>query len=204
VLHLINFEKRLRLFVVVAVAISTLIYYLIQFCIFPDLQVYRVVFISSIVTALLVSLLLSPVCYRWAWKTLRRWNGAVFQDVNGTWAGTITVGSGGALEVRAVIRQSLLATEIDVHGKSVKSMTLAAAPMIEAGQYRIYYVYRAEPKEPKWPPYNGTTKFTLRTLSVGGSGSLALSGQYYTDRNTAGTIELRQVGTDPSVDVSFY
>jgi hypothetical protein len=203
-LHLIRFESFLRLLVVATIIISTLVYYLIQHFFLSNFPVYRVIFISSTVTAVLISALLSPTCYRWAWKILRRLNGAIFQDLNGTWVGTITPGLGKPLEVRAVIRQSLLRTEIDVHGESVKSVTLAASTIIEAGQYKIYYVYRAEPRKPKWPPYSGTTKFNLRILSIGPSPSLALSGQYYTDRDTSGIVELRQNGIDPLVDVSFY
>jgi len=204
VLHLIKFESFLRWLVVATVVISTLVYYLIQYFVLPNFPVYRVIFIASVVTAVLISALLSPAGYRRAWTILRRWNGVIFQDLNGTWAGTITPGSGKPLQVRAVIRQSLLGTEIDVHGESVKSITLAASTIIEAGQYKIYYVYRSEPKEPKWPPYSGTTKFDLRIMSLGTSRSLALSGQYYTDRDTTGTIALRQTGIDPLVDVSFY
>jgi hypothetical protein len=91
-----------------------------------------------------------------------------------------------------------------MHGETVKSITLAASTIIEAGQYKLYYVYRAEPKEPTWAPYSGTTKFDLRISSIGAGLSLALSGQYYTDRDTVGTIELRQTGSDPLSDVSFY
>jgi hypothetical protein len=91
-----------------------------------------------------------------------------------------------------------------MHGETVKSITLAASTIIEAGQYKLYYVYRSEPKEPTWAPYSGTTKFDLRIKPMGASRSLALSGQYYTDRDTFGTIELRQTGSDPLSDVSFY
>jgi hypothetical protein len=204
VLHLVNVEKHLRTLMVFTVATSVLAYYVIQSFIVPEFAVYKVITISSVVTVVVVWAILSPVCYRRAWKILRRLNSTIFQDMNGTWAGTIVVGSGTALEVRAVIRQSLLTTEVDVHGKTVKSITLAASPMSEAGQYKLYYVYRAEPKEPRWAPYNGTTKFTLRTLSESDGGCLALSGQYYTDRKMAGTIELRQIGADPYADVSYY
>jgi hypothetical protein len=203
-LHLIKFDSFLRWLVIATVVISTLVYYLIQYFVFPNFPVYRVIFIASLVTAVLISALLSPACYRRAWAILRRRNGPIFQDLNGTWAGTIKPGSGEPLKVRAVIRQSLLRTEIDVHGESVKSITLAASTIIEAGQYKIYHVYRSEPKEPKWPPYCGTSKFDLRVMSIGTKRSLALSGQYYTDRDTAGTIEFRQTGVDPLVDVSFY
>jgi hypothetical protein len=89
-----------------------------------------------------------------------------FQDLNGAWAGTIHPSNGDPLRVRAVIRQSLLGTEIDLHGDSVKSITLAASVIMEAGQYKLYYVYRAEPRHPAWAPYSGTTKFDLRSIST--------------------------------------
>lgn len=203
-LHLIKFETFLRVLVITTVIVSTLVYYLIQYFVFPNFPVYRVILIASVVTAILISALLSPSCYRWAWAVLRRWNGALFQDLNGTWSGTIKPTSGETQQVRAVIRQSLLGTQIDMHGETVKSITLAASTVIEAGQYKLYYIYRAEPKEPTWAPYSGTTKFNLRIRPMGAGRSLALSGQYYTDRKTRGTIELSQTGSDPLSDVSFY
>lgn len=203
-LQLLKFDLLVKGLVITTIVISTLIYYVIQFFFLPDYPFYKVVPIASIVTAALVVIILSPFCYRLGWKLLRKLGSSKFQDLNGAWAGTIHPSSGNPLRVRAIIRQSLLGTEIDLHGESVKSITLAASVMLEAGQYRLYYVYRAEPRHPNWPPYSGTTTFNLRNISAESRNPLALSGQYYTDRDTMGTIQLSQISADPLTDVSFY
>ncbi|MGY3591462.1 hypothetical protein ACVIGB_008959 [Bradyrhizobium sp. USDA 4341] len=203
-LQLIKFDLLVKALVITTIVISTLIYYLIQYFFLPDYPFYKVVPIASVVTALLVVIILSPICYRRGWRLLRLLGNSRFQDLNGAWAGTINPSTGGALAVRAVIRQSLLGTEIDLHGESVKSITLTASVILEAGQYKLYYVFRAEPRNPAWAPYNGTTKFNLRNIASDAQGLLALSGHYYTDRETMGTIQLSQTNYDPTTDVSFY
>ena len=203
-LQLIKFDLLVKGLAITAIVISTLIYYLIQFFFLPDYPFYKVVPIASVVTALVVIIVLSPFCYRPGWRLLRGMGASKFQDLNGAWVGTIHPSNGTPLRVRAVIRQSLLRTEIDLHGESVKSITLTASVIMEAGQYKLYYVYRAEPRHPTWPPYSGTTKFDLRITSTESRNPLALSGQYYTDRDTMGTIQLSQISTDTLTDVSFY
>ncbi|MGY8663527.1 hypothetical protein Q3C01_14315 [Bradyrhizobium sp. UFLA05-109] len=203
-LQLIKFDLLVRGLAVSVVFVSTLIYYVLQRYFIPDYPVYKVASIASAVASLVVIAILSPILYRPAWKLLRKLGANRFQDLNGAWVGTIQPNTSGALEVRAVIRQSLLRTEIDLHGATVKSITLTATVLMEAGQYKLYYVYRAEPRDPDWAPYSGTTKLDLRVLANSGRYPLALSGQYYTDRDTIGTIELTQVGHDPLKDVSFY
>lgn len=202
--HLVRFDSILRHVVAFVVVVSILIHYGIQYILFPHLALYKVILISSSVAAVCVYIFLSPLFYRKVWKALRKWNNGIFSDLNGTWQGTINPSTGGVITVRAVIRQSLLATQIDLHGETVKSITLAASPMIESGQHKLYYVYRAEPKQVDRPPYSGTTNLAVRAILSKGEVFLALSGQYYTDRDTCGTIELKQIGSDPSEDVSFY
>lgn len=203
-LQLIKFDFFVKGLVVTTIAISTLIYYVIQSFFLPNYPFYQVVSISSLVTVALLIIILSPACYRLGWRLLRAIGASKFQDLNGAWIGTIHPSNGNPLQVRAVIRQSLLRTEIDLHGESVKSITLAASAIMEAGQYKLYYVYRAEPRHPAWPPYSGTTTFNLRNISTKSNSILALSGQYYTDRDTIGTIQLSQTSADPLTDVAFY
>lgn len=202
--HLIRFDSVLRYVVLAVVIVSVSVHVLVQSTLVPDWPFYKIIPISSTVAAVLIYVMLSSFFYRKIWRIMRKWNSSVFHDLNGTWRGTIYPSTGGALEVQAVIRHSLLFTQIDLHGQTVKSTTLAAAPMIEAGQHRLYYVYYAEPRQIDRPPYTGTTKFTVRNVNGGENNYLALSGQYYTDRDTCGTIDLQQLGSDPSVDVSFY
>jgi len=203
-LYMLNVNFLLRVFVVTTIAISTLIYYFVQFVLLVDYEAYKVISISSIVSAVLGVALVTPGIYRPIWRICRKCRLTKLQDLNGTWSGTISPSGGDSIDVKATIRQSLFSTEIDMHGATIKSITLTASPIVESGQYRIYYVYRAEPKKPDWPPYSGTTKFTLRVLSHENKDVLALSGQYFTDRKRRGTVELKQIGNDPSVDVSYY
>lgn len=202
-LHLIRFDGLLRFTILATVFASLALFYVLQ-CFFPQLEVYRIFYFSSVITALVGYIALSPNCYRWCWRQAKALNKAIYPDLNGTWSGTIEIGPAHSLEVRAVIRQSLLVTEIDLHARTTKSITLAASAMVEGGQPMLYYIYRAEPKNPDWPSYSGTTRMTVRVDPDGAPGTLALSGQYYTSRKTTGTIQLRQTGTDPSVDVAFY
>ena len=111
---------------------------------------------------------------------------------------------GDTLQVRAVIRQSLLITQIDMHGETTKSLTLETTPTVESGQKKLYYVYRSIPKNPGWSPYNGSTLFDVRRMESAQGEQLELSGNYYTDRKTIGRVRLSQVCKDSSKDVSFY
>lgn len=47
--------------------------------------------------------------------------------------GEITLENGEVISAKAVIRQTLLATQIDMHGKTTKSITLETTPTIEQG-----------------------------------------------------------------------
>jgi len=202
-LHLIDFKLFVRTLVIAAIVTSTAIYYIIQL-VATDYAAYEIVFMSSLISTAIAFVLTAPVVYRYIWKYLRKFKITALQDLNGVWSGTIQPTNSKPIEVRAIIRQTLYSTEIDVHGETVKSVTLSASPMVEAGQHKMYYVYRAEPKEPTWSPYTGTTRLTLRVLESNDDCPLVLSGQYFTDRDTKGTIELRQTGLDPTKDAAFY
>ena len=166
-LQLVRFDAFLKLFVVIVVLILIAIYYILRKFLFPEIEVYKLFFFSSSVTAIFVALVLSPFCYRWLWQKGRTISSTLYPDLNGTWSGNIETETGAIIEVRAVIRQSILNTEIDMHGKTMKSVTLAATPSIEAGQHKLYYTYRAEPENPRWSPYHGTTTLTVRFARSG-------------------------------------
>jgi hypothetical protein len=180
------------------------IYALIQTYWLPNISLFKVVTISSIVTTILILLLLTSFVSRKIWALLTWFDKSVFPDLNGTWEGDITLEGGKKIAARAVIRQSLLATQIDMHGETTKSITLETTPTIEQGQKKLYYVYRSTPKTPGWPAYNGSTLFDIRTLGFGKEKKHELSGHYYTDRKTIGRIRLTQVCKDSNNDVSFY
>jgi len=180
------------------------IYAFVQTYWLPDISLFKVITISSIVSTLLILLLLTSFISRKIWAVLAFFDKSMFPDLNGTWEGEITLEDGKEISVKAVIRQSLLATQIDMHGETTKSITLETTPTIEQGQKKLYYVYRSTPKTPGWPAYNGSTFFDIRTIGSGKGKKYELSGHYYTDRKTIGRIRLTQVCKNSNNDVSFY
>ena len=180
------------------------IYALVQIYWLPEISLFKVITISSIVSTLLILLLLTSFISRKIWALLACFDKSIFPDLNGTWEGEITLEGGKEISAKAVIRQSLLATQIDMHGETTKSITLETTPTIEQGQKKLYYVYRSTPKTPGWPAYNGSTLFDIRTIGSGKGKKYELSGHYYTDRKTIGRIRLTQVCKDSNNDVSFY
>jgi hypothetical protein len=202
--RIIRFDILLRYTAIATVIISMSVYWLVQKYWLPGISLLKIVSFSSIVSTILVFALLSPLLSRKLWSLLRYFNKSFFPDLNGTWSGEITLEDGKILQARAVIRQSLLMTEIDMHGETTKSITLETTPTVEGGQKKLYYVYRSIPKTPGWSSYNGSTLFDIRCIYSGKREQLELSGNYYTDRKTIGRIRLSQVSMDSYKDVSFY
>jgi hypothetical protein len=204
VFRIVKFDLLLKYIALATVVISMGIYALIQTYWLPNLSLFKVVTISSIVSTILIMLLLTTFVSRKIWFVLTWFDKSIFPDLNGTWEGEITLENGTEIAAKAVIRQSLLATQIDMHGETNKSITLETTPTIEQGQKKLYYVYRSIPKTPEWPAYNGSTLFDIRTIDTGIGRKNELSGHYYTDRKTIGRIRLTQVCNDSNKDVSFY
>ena len=149
--RIIRFDSLLKYVAYTTVALSIGIYAFVQAIWLPDYSLFKVVTISSIVSTFLVTLLMLPSCSRKIWAFIGYINESIYPDLNGTWQGEITLEDGKAIDVRAVVRQTLLSTEIDIHGETMKSVTLDTTPSMEAGQKKLYYVYRADPKNPAWP-----------------------------------------------------
>lgn|SRR5262249_43279480 len=202
--RVIKIDLLLKYTAYLTVVLSMGSYSLVKVYWLSDFSLIKVVTISSAISAGIIYLLLSPFSSRKLWALLSFFKNDLFPDINGTWHGVVTTEVGGEIEVRAVIRQSLLSTQIDLHGDTMKSITLETTPTIEQGQKKLYYIYRSTPKDPSRPPYNGSTLFDIRTIDNDGKKILELSGHYYTDRKTIGRISLKQVSGDPSKDVSFY
>lgn len=202
--RIVRFDILLKYIALATVAISMGIYALVQTYWLPNISLFKVITISSIVSTILILFLLTSFVSRKIWAVLRYFDKSVFPDLNGTWEGEITLESGREISAKAVIRQSLLATQIDMHGETTKSITLETTPTIEQGQKKLYYVYRSTPKNPGWPSYNGSTLFDIRAIGSGIEAKYELSGHYYTDRKTIGRIRLIQVSSDSNNDVSFY
>jgi hypothetical protein len=201
---IVRFDLLLKYVALLTVAISIIIYSLVKTYLDTEVSLFKLITISSIVSTGIILLLLSSIVSRAIWAILAFFNKSLYPDLNGSWAGEIELESGNKLPVKAIIRQSLLSTEIDLHGETTKSITLETTPTIERGQKKLYYVYRSTPKNSNWPSYNGSTLFDIRQINGEKKASLELSGSYYTDRKTIGRIRLGQVCTDSNKDVSFY
>jgi hypothetical protein len=203
-LRIVRFDLLVRYIALLTIAISIGAYSFIQEYWLPDFSLFKIITISSIVSTAIIVILLSPYISRKLWALKCRIDRSSFPDLNGTWEGTVTLENGDTLPVRAVIRQSLLNTQIDMHGETTKSITLETTPTLEQGQKKLYYVYRSTPKNPSWPSYNGSTLFDIRLIKTDQGEHVELSGNYYTDRKSVGRIAIKQIGADFNIDVSYY
>ncbi len=186
------------------VVLSMGIYSLVRWLWLPSFELYKVVGISSIISAATIFVLSANFFSRKIWALCTYFKKDLFPDLNGTWHGKIITEDKDEIEVRAVIRHSLLLTQIDMHGETMKSITLETTPIIDAGQKKLYYLYRSTPKNPSWHSYNGCTLFDLREIENNGEKVIEMTGHYYTDRKSVGRISIQQIGPDPHNDVSFY
>lgn len=208
-LKVLSFTALVRILIVLTAAITALLYYIIQY--FTSAwPIYRIVIVTNFIAPILVACLLWLPATRALWALLRKLNPTFFPDLNGTWEGKIEPIRAGRqapaepMALRATIRQSLLLIQIDFHAEDFQSVTLAATPTVEEGQQLLYYIYRAEPKNPKHHSYMGTTTMKIHVRLSDSRPQLVLSGQYFTSRQTRGRVELVQVGTDPYADIAYY
>jgi SMODS-associating 2TM, beta-strand rich effector domain len=169
-----------------------------------DLPLLKILSIAPWVSFFITKIFTTGLVSRRIWKICRWFNKSLFPDLNGTWEGEITTSEGHQISAKAVVRQTLLQTQIDMHTATSKSLSLETTPAVESGQSKIYYVYRSIPRNLNWQPYVGTTIFDIRVVSEGDAKALELSGVYFTDRGTHGRVRLRQVTSDIYADVSFY
>lgn len=202
--RVINFLALIRWVAILTSAISICVYEIARRYWFTDITIFKILTITPWVSLLIIALLTTGIAARLIWKILRTFNKSLFPDINGTWAGEITTSEGTVIPARALIRQSLLQTQIDIHTKTSKSITLETTPVTESGQSKVYYTYKAIPKNLSWFSYTGSTIFDVRTIAFVSGDFLELSGTYFTDRGKQGRIRLRQVNLEINTDVSFY
>ncbi|WP_455947962.1 Cap15 family cyclic dinucleotide receptor domain-containing protein [Lelliottia jeotgali] len=200
--RIVTFSRLIKVVVGLTVFFSIGVYAIV-IRLSPETSLYKLFAISSFVAGLLIFLIGTSFTARRIWSLVRFFDGSLFPDINGTWEGEITF-EGGQLTARAVIRQTISHTQIDLHTPTSKSITLESTPVSESGQPRLYYVHRVTPQNPNWYTYTGSTLFDVRCIQAGGKKVLELSGHYYTDRKTNGRIRLRQIGKDCAEDVSYY
>lgn len=205
VFRVINFVYLTRL-VAVGTAILTLLLYAVVERYFPQVvTTVRPFTLASTIALVFTFMLTSRWLSRRIWRIARFFNGSLYPDLNGIWEGEVVFDDNkGRLQTRAVIRQFLLITEIDMHTETAKSLTLEATPVISAGQFKLYYTYSAKPKNPSYGSYTGSTIFDIRLIADGEENKFELSGYYYTDRATRGRTWLRQISRNTDSDVSFY
>jgi len=205
VFRVIDFVVLIRLVAVGTTVLTLLLYAFIERCFPQVLTMVRPFTLAPTIALVLTFLLTSKWISRRIWKIARFFNGSLYPDLNGVWEGEIVFEDGkGRLQARAVIRQFLLNTEIDMHTETARSSTLEATPVINSGQFKLYYTYSTKPKEPGYGTYTGSTIFDIRLIADGKKKSFELSGYYYTDRATRGRTRLRQISSDTNSDVSFY
>lgn len=201
--RIIRFDNLIKGLVLITIFLSIIVYIGVL-SIWSDIGLFKLVTISTIIIALLIYLILSPFVSRLIWKIISHFDKSLYPDLNGTWEGKINLSDTSSISCKAVIRQTLLYTHIDMHTATTKSVTLETTPDIEKGQLKLYYIYRSDPKNPSWGAYNGSTIFDIRRLGNEGIDTLELTGKYYTSRETSGRISIKRVNKDINIDVSYY
>lgn len=202
--RIINFTLLIRIIAVVTTFVSILTYNFVVTR-YPDMaSSIRLFTLAPFIALVLTFLITSKWPARLMWSVARYFNGSLYPDLNGVWEGEIITENNETLAARAIVRQALLHTEIDMHTETAKSVTLEATPVMEGGQFKLYYSYRAKPRKVGHGAYTGTTIFDIRMVSLAKETALELSGYYYTDRMTRGSTRLRQMSSKLDRDVTFY
>lgn len=202
--RVINFTQLLRQVAIITTIVSISAYEFIRHYWAPDYPLIKVLSIAPWVSFAIILTITTNRLARFIWQIVKRVDTSLYPDLNGTWEGEIETESGNRISVRALIRQTLLQTQIDIHTETSKSITLETTPVVESGQCKLYYVYRSIPKNPSWQMYTGSTIFDVRSTDSQSSQVLELSGHYFTDRKTIGRIRLQQTSNKATKDVSFY
>ncbi len=202
--RIINFTSLIRYVAVATTVITILIYEAMQSYWPNDSSIIRIISMASLTSIIVIFLITANLSARRIWKLLRYFDSSLYPDLNGTWEGEIITEEGKKIIARAIIRQTILQTQIDIHTETSKSLTLETTPAIESGQCKLYYMYKSIPKNPNWNNYTGSTIFDVRnTLSDSGK-ITELSGYYFSDRKTNGRIKFKQINDNTESDVSFY
>lgn len=202
--RVINFTYLLRYVAIATTALSVFAYLGAGKVMQSDIPIIRLLSVAPWVVLIVILTITTNFTSRPIWSLLRWLNPSLYPDLNGTWEGEIILEDGKAIPARAVIRQNLVQAQIDLHTKTSKSLTLETTPVIEAGQCKIYYTYRSQPSNVKWPSYTGSTILDVRNSAIKKTTPLELSGYYFTDRKTCGRISLKQTSTKTDVEVSYY
>lgn len=198
--RIIRFDRLLKIVSLTSLLITIFFFGLFKTLLASDLSLLKLLSISSVTSFIVNFTLLSSSISRKIWRALRFFKKDMYPDLNGIWVGHIITEKNGEFEVRAKIKQALLVTTIEMHGPTVKSITLEATPIKELGINKLYYVYRSTPKNPAWSEYIGSTIFDV----IEDSSALQLSGRYYTDRKSVGRVSIKRISLHTEADISYY
>lgn len=202
--RVVSFTYLLRYVAILTTGLSILGYMGAEHFMQSDVPIIRLLSVAPWVVLLVVLAITTNTTSRIIWRMLKALNPSLYPDLNGAWEGEITLENGITIPARAVIRQNLILAQIDLHTETSKSTTLETTPVIDAGQFKLYYTYRSTPSNVEWSTYTGSTILDVRNAVKKADRQLELSGYYYTDRKTNGRISLRQTSPETDVDVSFY
>ena len=202
--RVINFTHLLRYVAIATTGLSILAYMVAEHFMQADLALVRLLSVAPWFVLIVILTITTRSTSRAIWRMLRFFNSSLYPDLTGSWEGEIALENGEITPARAVIRQSLLEAQIDLHTSTSKSSTLETTPVVDAGQLKLYYTYRSTPSNVSWPSYTGSTILDIRNAVQKEGKQIELSGYYYTDRKTNGRISLRQTSADADVDVSYY
>lgn len=202
--RVISFIHLLRYVAIATTGLSIFAYMVAEHFMQADLALVRLLSVAPWVVLIVILTITTRSSSRAIWKILRIFNPSLYPDLNGSWEGEIVLENGAKIPARAVIRQSLMEAQIDLHTQTSKSSTLETTPVVDAGQFKLYYTYRSTPADISWPSYTGSTILDIRNAVQKKGKKIELSGYYYTDRKTNGRISLTQTSADTDVDVSYY
>lgn len=204
--RIIDFKSLLKYVAIATTFVSIVTYEVVRRFWTEDWPIMKMLSIATWVSVGIVFIITTNAIARSLWKVVKKFDTSLYPDLNGQWVGEIITEGAHPLTipVRAVVKQTLLQTLIDIHTETSKSVTLESTPAVDGGQCKLYYMYRSIPQNPARPPYLGTTLFDVRRVQEQNLHYMELSGTYFTDRKTVGRIRLRQIGHDANVDVSFY
>jgi hypothetical protein len=137
---------------------------------------------------------------RWLWRMApaQRMNG-VPRDLRGTWAGTLSSGwvdpstgrSRSPAPVYLVVRQTATEVRTKLLASESRSSSSALAAVLQVGdEVTLQYLYFSQPDSKfaqKSRPHRGST-----VLSASGLPARRLRGEYWTDRDSKGEIDLTE------------
>jgi hypothetical protein len=137
--------------------------------------------------------------WRYFWRLIPALNNLLFPDIGGEWKIQIHwhgKGQDGVVDAKATVRQDFLRISMEVRSPKSDSQTLIAQPRKdpESGRPLLYYLYLVTPKSVSadaGDPYYGAAILKFSKADGG-----QLSGNYWTNQQTAGHFELSRVDHD--------